>query len=180
MPRSDLLTYYGFELLDSTVLTETAVNVLINVPVHHTNGFHKFYRAVPVPQPIEDGSTVTRYSCSRSYLLISKIKDNFAEVTEEKLISHCSRSNRLKLCLKLFSMSRSGEFTCLSNLFFDLQTSVLKLCAQQLVALPKNLTRSTWTTQPIWFTRDPVTTDYSTTAHKPSILESGSVAAKIA
>ena len=137
IPRSDLMTYYGFELVESTVLTETAVNVLINVPVHHTNGFHKVYREVPVPQPIEDGSTATRYSFSRSYLLISERKDNFAEVTEEKLISHCSGSNRLKLCLKPFSMSRSGESTCLSSLFFDLQTSVLKLCAQQVVALPE-------------------------------------------
>ena len=95
IPRSDLMTYYGFELVESTVLTETAVNVLINVPVHHTNGFHKVYRAVPVPQPIEDASTATRYSFSRSYLLISERKDNFAEVTEEKLISHCSGSNRV-------------------------------------------------------------------------------------
>ena len=135
--RSDLMTYYGFELVESIVLIETAVNVLINVPVHHTNGFHKVYRAVPVPQPIEDGSTATRYSFSRSYIMISQRKDNFAEVTEEKLISHCSGSNRLKLCLKPFSMSRSGESTCLSSLFFDLQTSVLKLCAQQVVALPE-------------------------------------------
>ena len=77
-------------------------NVLINVPVHHTNGFHNVYRAVPVPQPIEDGSKATRYSFSRSYLLIPERKDKYAEVTEEKLISQCSGSNRLKICLKPF------------------------------------------------------------------------------
>ena len=144
---------------------------MLIVPVHHTNGFDEVYRTVPVPQPIEDSSTATRYSFSRSYLLISERKDKFAEATEEKLMSHWSGSNCLELCLKLFSRSRRGESTCLSSLFFDLQTSVLMLCAQQVVA--------GWTTQLTWLTCDPVTIDYSTSTHKPSILASGSTTKKL-
>ena len=66
IPRSDLETYYGFGTIESTVFKEKALNILINVPVHHTNGFHKVYRAIPSPQPIEDDSTATRYLLSRS------------------------------------------------------------------------------------------------------------------
>ena len=136
IPRSELMTYYGFELVESTVITKTGLNVLINIPVHYTNGLHRVYRAVAVPQPIDNGATATQYNFARNHLLVSERRDNFAEVTEEMLISHCSGSNRLKLCLKPFSMSRSGQATCLSSLFFDLPSSALKLCPHKVVVLP--------------------------------------------
>ena len=80
IPRSDFLKYHDFALVESTVLTKTAIKVLIKVPVHHVNEFHKLYCAVPVPQPIEDGSTATRYSFSWSFILISERKDSCAEI----------------------------------------------------------------------------------------------------
>ena len=56
IPRHDLMTYYGFELVESTIVTHNRLNILLNFPVHHTNGFHRVYRAVPIPQPIANGS----------------------------------------------------------------------------------------------------------------------------
>ena len=37
IPRAELMTYYAFELVQSTVITETGINVLVNIPVHHTS-----------------------------------------------------------------------------------------------------------------------------------------------
>ena len=60
IPHSDLMTYYGLELEESTVLTVSAVNFWMNLPVRHLNGFHKAYREVQVPQPVEAVSVFLR------------------------------------------------------------------------------------------------------------------------
>ena len=52
IPRKDFLTYYNFELVSATVLTENGLNIQLNIPVHHTDGYHDVYRAIAVPQPI--------------------------------------------------------------------------------------------------------------------------------
>ena len=49
-------------------------------------------------------------------------------------------TNRLKLCLKPFFLSRMSEVTCVSSLFFDLPAAVLKLCPQEMVILLEELT----------------------------------------
>ena len=49
------MTYYGFELVESTIVTHNCLNILLKIPFHHTNGFHRVYRAVPIPQPTANG-----------------------------------------------------------------------------------------------------------------------------
>ena len=136
IPRNDLMTYYGFELVESTIATHNSLNILLNIPVHHTNGFHRVYRAVPIPQPIANGSTATKYRFNKNYLLVSEYNNNFAEVTEGKMNSHCRGSSRLLLCMKPFPMARSSSATCLSSLFFNLPTSALRLCPHEVEILP--------------------------------------------
>ena len=60
--RHDLMTYYGFELVESTIVTHNSLNILLNISVHHTNGFYRVYRAVPIRQPIANGSTARQLS----------------------------------------------------------------------------------------------------------------------
>ena len=134
------MTYYGFELVDSTVITTTGINVLVNIPLHLTSGLYHVYRAVALPQPNDDGVTATQYLFRKSHLLVSERRNHFAEVSEEKINSHCVGTNRLKSCLKPFSMSRTSEATCLSSLFFDLPAAALKLCPQEVVVLPEEPT----------------------------------------
>ena len=137
IPRTELMTYYGFELVQSTVITGTGINVLINIPVHHTMGLHDVYRATPLPQPANGGSTATQYKFVNTHLLVSERRDNFAEIPGEVISAHCSGSNRLKLCFRPFAMSRSSESSCLASLFFDLPTNALKLCPQEVIVLPE-------------------------------------------
>ena len=65
-------------------------------------------------------------------------KTNFAEVTEQELSTHCWGSHRLCLCKEPFSTTKSQKTTCLTGLYFDLPATVLKLCAQEVVALPQH------------------------------------------
>ena len=65
-------------------------------------------------------------------------KTNFAEVTEQDLSTHCWGSHRLRLCKQPFSTTRSQKTTCLTGLFFNLPATVLKLCAQEVIALPQH------------------------------------------
>ena len=108
IPRTELMTYYPFELVQSTVITETGINVLDNIPVHHTMGLHEVYRAISLPQPADGGTTATQYRFSRTHLSVSERREYFAEVSDDVIAAHCSGSNHLKLCLRPFAMSRSS------------------------------------------------------------------------
>ena len=70
IPRTELMTYYGFELVQSTVIMKRGINVLINIPVHHTMGLHDVYRVIPLPQPANGGSTATQYKFVHTHLLL--------------------------------------------------------------------------------------------------------------
>ena len=124
IPRKDFLTYYNFELVSATVFTENGLNIQLNIPVHHTNGYHNVYRAIAVPQPIDDGPTATRYSLDRTVLLVSRRKDSFAEISEGVLHSHCRGSSRFRLCMKPFATSRSSASTCLSTWYLTILTKL--------------------------------------------------------
>ena len=106
----------------------------------HTMGLHEVYRAISLPQPADGGTTATQYSFSRTHLLVLERRDNFAEVSGDVIAAHCIGSNRLKLCLRPFAMSRSSESSCLASLFFDLPTTALRLCPQEVIVLPETPT----------------------------------------
>ena len=40
IPRVEMMTYDGFEQVQSTVITDSGINVLINILVHHRTGLH--------------------------------------------------------------------------------------------------------------------------------------------
>ena len=65
-------------------------------------------------------------------------RNSFAEINEEKLTTHCRGTGRLKLCKKPFATTTSQRTTCLTGLYFNLVTVALKLCAQEVIPLPKH------------------------------------------
>ena len=62
-------------------------------------------------------------------------RTNFAEVSEERLLTHCHGTGRLKLCKKPFATTVSQRTTCLTGLYFSLVSVVLKLCEQEVLPL---------------------------------------------
>ena len=138
IPRSQLSAYYSFELVRETYISDKGVHVLLEIPLHSSAGLHNVMRATPVPQPILGGrGTATQYRLRKSLLLLSWDRTNFAEVSEERLLAHCHGTGRLKLCKKPFATTVSQRTTCLTGLYFNLVSVVLKLCEQEVLPLPQ-------------------------------------------
>ena len=119
-------------------ISDEGLHLLIEIPFYTGHGVHDVIRATPIPQPILQTERATQYHLSKTHLLMSWDKTNFAEVTEQELTTHCWGSHRLRLCTQPFSTTKSQKTTCLTGLYFNRPATVLKLCAQEVVALPQH------------------------------------------
>ena len=138
IPRNQLSAYYSFEIVRETYISNSGLHILLEIPLHASTGMHSVMRATPLPQPIPGGrGTATQYKLRKNFLLLSWDRTNFAEVSEEKLLDHCQGTGRLKLCKKPFAATVSQRTTCLTGLYFNLVSVVLKLCDQEVIPLPQ-------------------------------------------
>ena len=129
---------YTFEVVRDAYILDDGLHLLIEIPLYTGHGVHEVFRATPIPQPIPQTERATQYHLSKTHLLMSWDKTNCAEVSEQELSTHCWGSHRLRLCKQPFPTTNTQETTCLTGLFFNLPTTVLKLCAQEFVALPQH------------------------------------------
>ena len=119
-------------------VSDEGLHLLIEIALYTGHGVHDVFRATPIPQPIPQTERATHYHLSKTHLLMSWDKTDFAEVTEPELSTYCWGSHRLRLCKQPFSTTKSQKTTCLTGLYFNLPATVLKLCAQEVVALPQH------------------------------------------
>ena len=138
IPRKLIAAYYTSEVVRDAYKSDEGLHLLIEIPLHTGNVVHDVFRATPIPQPIPQTERATHYHLSKTHLLMSWDKTNFAEVTEQELSTHCWESHRLRLCIQPFSTTKSQKTTNLTGLYFNLPATVLKLCAQEVVALPQH------------------------------------------
>ena len=113
-------------------------HLLLDISLNSGHGVHEVFRATPNPQPMPNTNRSTQYQLSKTHLLMSWDKTNFAEVIKQELSTHCWGSHRLSLCKQPFSTTRSQKTTCLTGFLFNLPATVLKLCAQEVIALPQH------------------------------------------
>ena len=104
-------TYYTFEVVKDAYISDEGLHLLIEIPLYMGHGVHGVLRATPIPQPIPQTKRATQYHLSKTHLLMSSDKTNFAEVTEQELSTHCWGSHRLKLCKQPFSTTKSQMTT---------------------------------------------------------------------
>ena len=135
IPRKLIAAYYTFEVVRDAYISDEGLHLLIEIPLYTGHGVHDVFRATPIPQPIPQTERATQYHLSKTHLLMSRDKMNFAEVTEQELSTHCWGSHRLRLCKEPFSTTKKQKTTCLTGLYFNFPATVLKLCAQEVVAL---------------------------------------------
>ena len=114
------------------------MHLLIEIPLYTAHGVHDVFRATPIPQPIPQTECATQYHLSKTRRFMSWGKTISAEVTEQELSTHCWGSHRLRICKQPFSTTKSQKTTCLTGLYFFLPATVLKLCAQEVFALPQH------------------------------------------
>ena len=108
--------------------------MLIEIPLYTGHGLRDVLRATPIPQPKLQTERATQDHPTKTHILVSWDKTNFAEVTEQELYTHY----RLGFCMQPFSLTKSQKMTCLTGLYFILPATVLELCAQEVVALPQH------------------------------------------
>ena len=138
IPRKLIAAFYTFEVVRDAYISDEGLHLLIEIPLYTRHGVHDVFRATPILQPIPQTERATQYHLSKTHLLMSWDKTNFAEVTEQELSTHCWGSHLLRLCKQPFSTTKSQKTTCLTGLYFNLFATVLKLCAQEVVALPQH------------------------------------------
>ena len=138
IPRKLIAAYYTFEVLRDAYISDEGFHLLIEIPLYTGHGVHDVLLATPITQPIPQTDRATQYHLSKTHLLMSWDETNFAEVTEQKLSTHCWGSHLLRLCKQPFSTTKTQKTTCLTGLYFNLPATVLKLCEQEVVALPQH------------------------------------------
>ena len=138
LPRKLIAAYYNFEVVTDAYISEEGLQLLIEIPLYTGHGVHDVIRTTPITQPIPQTERATQYHLSKTHLLMSWDKTNSTEVTEQELSTHCWGSHRLRLCKQPFSTTKSQKTTYLTVLYFNLPATVLKLCAQEVVAPPQH------------------------------------------
>ena len=136
--RKLIVAYYNFEVVRDAYISDEGLHLLNEIPLYTGHGVQDVFRATPIPQPIPQTERATQYHLSKTHFFMSWDKTNSAEVTEQELSTHCWGSHRLRLCTQPFSTTKPQKMTCLTGLFFNLPPTVLKLCAQEVVALPQH------------------------------------------
>ena len=138
IPGKLLAAYYTFEVVRDAFISDEGLHLLIEIPLYTGHGVHDVFRVTPIPQPIPQTERGTQYHLSKTHLLISWKKTKFAEVTEQKLSTQFWGSHHLRLCKQPFSTTKSQKTTCFTGWYCNLPATVLKLCAQEVVALPQH------------------------------------------
>ena len=116
IPRKLIAAYYTFEVVRDAYISDEGLHLLIEIPLYTGHGVHDVFRLTPIPQPIPQTKRATQYHLSKTHLLMSWDKTNFAEFTEQELSTHCWGSHRLRLCKQPFSTTKWQKTTCLTGL----------------------------------------------------------------
>ena len=85
IPRKLIAAYYTFEVVRDAYISDEVLHLLIEIPLYTGHGVHDVFRATPIPQPIPQTERATQYHLSKTHLLMSWDKTNFAEATEQEL-----------------------------------------------------------------------------------------------
>ena len=134
MRRNLIADYYKFEVVRYAYVSDEGLHLLLEIPLNLGHGVHEIFTATPIPLPTPNTERATHYQLCKTHLLMWH-KTNLAEVTEQELSTHCWGSHRLRLCKQPFFTTRSQKTICLTGLFFNRPVTVLKLCAQEVIAL---------------------------------------------
>ena len=118
IPRKLVAAYCTFEVVRDAYISDEGLHLPIQIPLYTGHGVHDVFRAAPIRQPILQSERATQYHLSKTHLLMSRDKTNFAEVTEQELSTHCWGSHRLRLCKQPFSTTKFSEDDLVNRLIF--------------------------------------------------------------
>ena len=128
-------TYYEVQIVfEFTVLQEGFSNVL-GIPTKSKSSNFDVYRAFPLHQRNEDGTTAAVYHFIHESVAFATDKSQYAELSATSL-NQCSGGNRIKIWPKGFSTTIDETLNCLTSLYYEYSIPTLRNCSVDSVLVP--------------------------------------------
>ena len=129
-------TYYEVRIVLEVTGLQKGLSIVLGIPMNSKSSTFDVYRAIPLHQPNEDGTTASVYRFSHEFGAIATDNSQYAEVSATTL-SQCSGTNRINLCRKGFSTTTDETLLCLTSLFYEYSIPALRNCLLDSVLLPE-------------------------------------------
>ena len=129
-------TYYEVQLVLEVTVLQEGLSTILGIPMNSKSYTFDVYRAIPLHQPNEDGTTASVYRFPHEIVAIATDKSQYAELSATTL-SQCSGRNSIKLCRKDFSTTTDETLPCLTSLIFEYSIPALCNCLVDSVLLPE-------------------------------------------
>ena len=127
--------YFEVQTLLEVIGLQESLSIVLGIPMDSESSTFDVYRAIPLHQPNEDGTTASVYPFSHEFVAIATDNSQFAELSATTL-SQCSGTNRIKLCRKGFSTTTDETLLCLASLLYEYSIPALRNCLVNSVLLP--------------------------------------------
>ena len=129
-------TYYEVQIVLEVTVLQEGLSIVLGIPMNSKSSTFNVYRAIPLHQPNEDGTTASVYRFSHEFVAIATDSSQYAELNATTL-NQCSGTNRIKLCRKGFSTTTDETLLCLTSLFYEYSIPALRNCLVDSVLLPE-------------------------------------------
>ena len=127
--------YYEIQIVLEVTVMQEGLSIVLGIPMNSKSSTFDVYRAIPLHQPNEDGTTASVYRFSHEFVAIATDNSQYAELSATTL-SQCS-GNRIKLCRKGVSTTTDETLLCLTSLFYEYSIPALRNCLVDSVLLPE-------------------------------------------
>ena len=129
-------TYYEVQIVLEVTVLQEGLSIVLGIPMNSKSSTFDVYRAIPLHQPNEDGTTASVYRFSHEFVAIATDNSQYSELSATTL-SQCSGTNRIKLCRKGFSTTTDETLLCLTSLSYEYSIPALRNCLVHSVLLPE-------------------------------------------
>ena len=127
-------TYYEVQIVLEVTVLQEGLSIVLGIPMNSESSTFDVYRAIPLHQPNENGTTATVYHFSE-FMAIPADNSQYAELSATTLCQ-CSGTDRFKLCRKGFSTTTDETLLCLTSLY-EYSIPALRNCLVDSVLLPE-------------------------------------------
>ena len=134
IPKKPIAAFYTFEVVRAAYISDEGLHLLIEIPLYTGHGVLDVFRATTFPNRYRRPNVRHNTTCRKRTYLCHGTKRILRKSPSKN--SPARGSHRLRLCKQPFSTTKSQKTTCLTGPYFNLPATVLKLCAQEVVALP--------------------------------------------
>ena len=126
---------YSLPLVRNVFSNPHGLLITMEVPVYSGEPIHDAYKAIPLPQPIKNTTTAATLKLERSYLIVSRREESYAEMKSEEYLS-CWGTQLLRLCTKPVALVSTQDQLCLTSLLYNHEVAALKTCTREVTELP--------------------------------------------